>query len=685
MLLKLSLKNIKKSLKDYAIYFFTLIVGVSIFYVFNAIESQAIMMNVTSNTLEIIKLMTSMLSAVSVFVSFVLGFLIIFASSFLMKRRNKEFALYLILGMGKRKVSSILFIETLMVGLLSLGAGLILGVCLSQLMSILVANMFEADMTRFAFVFSGSACMKTIIYFGIMYLFVIAFNTISIGRCKLIDLLLAERKTEQIKLKNPWICLIIFLISATVLGFAYYLVTARFYELTDDKIILPIALGMVSTFFIFWSLSGLLLKIASSIKSLYYRGLNSFVLRQTASKVNTTVFSMTVICLMLFVTICVLSSALCIKNSMSANLNELAPADMELKKRMNLDESWLEKGYNQSQIENSNYTILELFEKIDFDLSSYLKNSVSILTYKDKDLTLGATLGSKFDSFSKQYLFLNYDTPEIIIKISDYNRAAEFYGNETYSLKENEYIVIADFDSMVQIRNAALSAGEKITVFGHELSPKYGECQDGILDMSSSHINTGIILVADGLPTDDAVAYNYLIANYTGNTRQEKQKIDDMLASLDENPLAETYLFPSRTTKLKISENSIGLSAMITFIGLYLGIIFLISSAAILALKELSESADNALRYHVLRKLGADEKTLNHALFSQIGIFFGFPLLLAIIHSVFGIKFSSFILETFGNEELLPSIIMTAIILVVIYGGYFLITYLCSKNIIRER
>ena len=87
----------------------------------------------------------------------------------------------------------------------------------------------------------------------------------------------------------------------------------------------------------------------------------------------------------------------------------------------------------------------------------------------------------------------------------------------------------------------------------------------------------------------------------------------------------------------------------------------------------------------MIRKLGADEKLINKALFRQIAIFFALPLLLALIHSIFGIMFAMQILEVFGNEELLPSIIITAIILVIIYGGYFLITYYSSKNIIKER
>ena len=170
MLLKLSLRNIKRSFKDYTIYFMTLILGVAIFYLFNSIESQTVMLNVSSSTREIIGMMVNILSGVSVLVSFILGFLIVYASRFLMKRRNKEFGIYMTLGMGKRQISSILLCETFFIGIISLAVGLVIGVALSQLMSIFVASMFEADMTRFAFVFSSSAMLKTILYFGVIYI-----------------------------------------------------------------------------------------------------------------------------------------------------------------------------------------------------------------------------------------------------------------------------------------------------------------------------------------------------------------------------------------------------------------------------------------------------------------------------------------------------------------------------------
>ena len=157
MFFSLSLKNMRKSFKDYAIYFLTLILGVAIFYIFNSLDSQQAMSVLGSSTYEIIEFMIQMLGGVSVFVSFILGFLIVYANNFLIKRRKKEFGVYMTLGMGKMQISRILLGETFLIGLLSLAVGLLIGIFGSQFMSLLVVKMFNGVMDGYQFVFSGAA------------------------------------------------------------------------------------------------------------------------------------------------------------------------------------------------------------------------------------------------------------------------------------------------------------------------------------------------------------------------------------------------------------------------------------------------------------------------------------------------------------------------------------------------
>ena len=684
MLFKISLKNIRKSFKDYTVYFFTLILGVAIFYVFNAIDSQSVMLDVRANVMDIIKLMNDMLSGVSVFVSCILGFLIIYASRFLIKRRNKEFGIYLTLGMSKRKISAILFFETLLIGIVSLVAGLVIGTILSQFMSVLVANMFDADMTKLKFVFSMKACVKTLIYFAIMYVLVMIFNTFSISRCKLIDLLNAGKKTEKVTMKNPVICTIVFVIGVGILSYAYWMVTRGVESINIvDKIGVPIALGCVATFLIFWSVSGFMIRIFTSIKSVYYKGVNSFVLRQFCSKINTTVFSTTVICIMLFITISVLSAALSMKDSLSKDLDSMCPVDVQLAK---YSYDAMSEAYATSQdmnekdremLEDSKLSIIETLNNSGFDAQKYFKDVAEYNIY-NTGLTVKDTLG---DINTDDYQFMA-DTIMPVMTIGDYNSVARLYGNSTYELNDDEYIIVADYKNMVMIRNQALKKGITLSVNGKEYKPRYNECKDGFVQIGVQNMNDGILVVPDNAVKPQQVRNMGLSADYRADTKEERYSIETQLDNLMKN-ISFKKSFISWNSRIELAESSVGLGALVTFIALYLGIIFLISSAAILALRELSDSADNKERYGMLRKLGVDERMIDMALFKQIGIFFAFPLILALIHSVFGIKFINIILATMGMSSMAASIGLTLAFVAVIYGGYFLITYLCSRSIIR--
>lgn len=679
MLCKLSLKNIRKSIKDYAIYFFTLILGVAIFYVFNAIDSQTAMLAISSRTYEIIKLLTSVLSAVSVFVSMILAFLVIYASRFLMKRRNKEFAIYLTLGMSKRKISLILFLETLFIGIISLTVGLGVGVILSQLMSIFVANMFEADLNKFTFVFSQSAFLKTLLYFGIMYLIVMIFNTINISKCRLIDLLHGNKKSETVKLKNPVVCTVVFLVASILLGYAYYNVTDGIDRITDyGQLFIPIFLGILSTFLIFWSLSGLMLRLVQKNKKFYYKKLNSFTIRQISSKINTTVFSMTVICLMLFITICVLSSSLTMKNSLNKFLADYVPRDIEIRKRYDPDQKlW---GYTDLQVTNSRLSIEESLTELDFDYQKYLKDIVDFSLYTNENVTLKTSIGDYYNISIKSYPFLRYDDEIMLMKNSDYNKLATSFNLEKINLKSDEYVVVGNYKLMITIKNEGLKRHTKITIDGNDYSPKYEKAVHGFYQMTSNEAEIGFIVLPDKALENSKKVENYLVADYNDDPEKIEKIVTDLLTK---GAYANHIL--TIDTKLNIKDSSVGLGAVVTFIGLYLGIVFLISCAAILALKELSESSDNKDRFQILRRIGVDEKDLNKALFRQITIFFLFPLALAIIHSIFGIRFCNIILEDTGITFDVPAVITTALIIILIYGGYLLVTYMCSKNIIKEK
>lgn len=263
--------------------------------------------------------------------------------------------------------------------------------------------------------------------------------------------------------------------------------------------------------------------------------------------------------------------------------------------------------------------------------------------------------------------------------------------------------MIADFRPVLELRNQAMKEGKKITVAGKTLSPNSDQCIVGGIELQISTLNDGIIIVPDDINLAAAAdsRREVLLANFKSDVDPEAAErilygINNRFFN-DSDPDEEGAIYNNDDdiergiyyfdveSRQSLIDNNVGTSALVTFVGLYLGIIFLISSAAVLALKELSESSDNRAKYTVLRKIGASEKMLNHALFWQIFIFFLFPLLIAILHATFGLQFCDIILISLGGVDIASALPAVAAILGAIYGGYFLITYLCSKNIIRDQ
>ncbi len=567
----------------------------------------------------------------------------------------------------------------------------------SQFMSILVAKLFEADMSKFTFVFSKEACIKTCVYFTVIYVAVMIFNTMTVSRYKLINSLNATKKNEKVNIRNPFLAILVFLLGSIVLGFAYWKVTGNANSIrTFEMLLPPILMGIFGTVIIFWSLSGFIITVIQKMKNIYLKNTNMFILRQVNNKVNTMVASMSVICLMLFMTISILSTSLALRNTMQRELIEMTPVDLNLYKTANLPESYMKYGVehkiaNEKQREDSKHPIQETLINNGLDMN-VLRDITEIEIYTDSNLTWKIFFGDKYPEIKELYPGLQYNKEEEIVKISDYNKIARLYGIKEYALNQDEYIVLCDFDSQTEIRNKVLAKGNyPLRIAGKEYKSKYNECQEGFITMSTSHTNTGIILVPDSCPLTEEMKEMYLLsANYNAKTEEEKQKIEkiftgdssssNLIKSLNDNGI-EIDGF----TKISLMEASIGIATIATFIAIYLGIIFLIASSAILALKQLTDSSDNKQRYTILRKIGCDEKMINKSLFRQIGIFFCMPLILAIIHSIFGIQFAIKILSGLASkDDLVPSIIGTVVVIEVIYGAYFMATYFGSKNIIKE-
>lgn len=664
---KIAINNVKKRFKDYTIYFLTIAFAVCIFYSFNSIESQKALLDMNKNQAEYMSLVTTLISYVSVFVSFILGGLILYANNFLIKKRKKELGIYMTLGMSKRKISKILLSETLIVGVLSLIAGLLLGLVVSQGLSLFTAKLFYVGMTEFKFIISSSAILKTVLYFALIFGVLMIFNTRIIAKYKLIDMLTAARKSEDIKIKNPIISSIIFISGIIILGTAYYLVTKS--GLNPDKLgfKLSIVFGIIGTAVFFYGIAGFLLGVIQRSKNIYLKKLNIFVTRQISSKVNTNFVSMTVISLMLFITIVLLSTGLSFKSALEKGI--VVPFDASVK--LFTDE------------ENKYKSMEDVFKAINYDFNG--KEPIFINGYIIDGIDANMILKDYAVGEFKKSLDNGKHRWEYIdaIKISDYNKIRSLYGEEPLSINDNEILVTSNFTEAKDSVKNFIKNSPQVSIAGKEYKVANKEYLNEAVYNSELADNVLTIIVPDDFK-DMTLNAAYMNMNYKNpNDPDEEEDMNSLFDSF--RRYDEIYDLPMiRATKSQIYEASKGLTTMILYIGLYLGVVFLISSAAVLALQQLSEASDSSDRYKALKKIGATEKMINKTIFTQTAIYFAMPLILAIVSSIVGISVVNKFIALYGKPNIGPTALLTLGILVIVYGGYFYVTYAGYKSIVKN-
>lgn len=676
MYFKIALNNVRKSFKDYSIYFLTLTLGVCIFYAFNSIGDQKAFLELGKRQAEYIKVLQGLISGISVFISCVLGGLILYANNFLVKKRKKELGIYMTLGMGKNKISKILTYETALVGIISLVVGLGVGIIVSQGISAFASKLFEVSLSNYKFLLSTDAILKTVLYFGIIFILVMIFNTFVISKYKLIDMLTAAKKNEDIKIKNPILTAIIFFISLGLLGVAYKLVIKVGLNPTDRMFLVSIVLGILGTLLLFFSLAGFVLYVLQRNKNVYLKGLNIFVLRQMNSKINTNFLSMTVICLMLFLTISTLATGLSFKNALEKGLENTTPFDASATYYIDED----------SKIKTAEESIKELGFKFNPE-----DKIVSYNEYKLEKTNLESLLNKNAEGKNIKDIVeaMTYKGTNAI-SISSYNDIRALSGEKSVSLANNEVLISSNLGEVENTLKNILKNNEKVEIDGKEYKIANnaligeGKVIKEAFESTGMTNNFFTLIVPDNIVSNLKPIANKININFPKNSNEE-ERVQKLFNEYRDGVVdSSKYGFVNGYTKARIYEDNNGMTNIVLFIGIYLGVIFLISSTAVLALQQLSEASDSIDRYKSLRRIGVSQKMINKSIFTQVSIYFGLPLVVALVHSVVAIKVVNGFLTMFNRPDIGVSSLVTALIMVIVYGGYFYATYTGYKSTVKN-
>ena len=661
---KLIIKNVRKNIRDYLIYFLTLMISVSVFYAFNSISDQPAFSEMGMTKTLLYDQLGILLSTLTVLIAVVLAFLIIYANLFLLKRRKKELGIYMVLGMKKGRISRIFAGETFCVGVIALVAGLCLGIALSQGISLVALKLFAIELSKFRLVFSVGAFQKTASCFAVIFLLVMTFNVWSVSSVQLIDLLTAGRKNETSQNRSCLLPVLLFLVSlACILSSGVMFYRNGILPSRENRSFQVAGILLAAgTFLFFYSLSTVLVQVLRANSNVYLRGLNTFLVRQIGSKIRTNYFIMTIVCGLLTVTICAVSVGVSTALAMNELSGSATPYDLNVLSNVSMD---------------GDSSILEYLASKDADLSGYAENMEQISIYE-----ADFTYGSLFEGQNVELWPIDEgisDSGVSVLAVSDFNRALKMQGKEPVALTENQYLLNCNYKGTFQYVEKALESHAVFVLAGIPLQRASDTVLEETYFMTSVGNNDrGTLIVPDAVAHSLTKDVNVLLVQYRPDADS-----DAVLQKMIPIGLDDTHGC-RYAEKNMMYDMFYGLNALVSFLCCYVGLIFLLICAALLALKQLTETTDNIYRYGLLQKLGAKKEQINRTLLSQTAIFFAAPLAVAGIFSAVLMGKAMEIVEEFMNIHISTNMVFTVVLFLVVYGGYFLATYLSCKRMVVE-
>lgn len=726
MLFKLAWGNVRRAGRDYLVYLLTLTLAVTVFYAFNTISVQVDIAGVGAQNPGMGETLGGIISGLTVFLAFVMGFLMVYANNFIMKRRKKEFGLYQVLGMSRGQVARVMTLETVFVSLAALVLGVALGLVLSQLMVFFTASLFKTQISNFRFFVSPSALFMTVGCLVAIFLVTLVFNLRVVARARVIDLMSAGRQNETIKARNPWVSAAIFVLglAAIIVAYVRLLHDGLPYDGQPEAMqafLITTLIVVVGTILFFFGLSGFLLKALQGARGLYWRGLNMVTMRQLAAKVNTVSFSMAIIAMILFLAITSVTTGMSLASVMNSTVERGTPVDyttsvmyysQAIADEWNADPtiSGGEGGVTFAaptepvdlMAMSANQTLnADTPDAQPFDLApiagSYVQvdaydstprgASKPLVTLKDLcdavDMPLPAgTESSDVDSLGLQ-----------VISASNYNDYLAFRGMETLDMPADGYTLLSDMGETVnRVYDAVLKQGVELDLGGFKLHPVQDHVNSdaSVFFNSMMGMNSGTLVVPDAvLAALDLPPYtSYLLVNYAAGANDPES--DAYIAAPRRyNDVTDAAgnivgVWGVEATRSTTYESVNSMNGLISYLAIYIGFVLVVACAAILTIQQLSGVSDAGKNYRILSELGTSTRQISHSVLSQQTIFFIFPVVVGIAHSVVALSVIVDLIELFGGLTIAGMVSFTALIFLIAYGGYFCVTYLMSKGIVRD-
>lgn len=676
MLAKLAFGNMRKLLHDYAVYFLTLVLGVAVFYAFNTMSVQGDFLR--GDVGETLSQVGQILDGLTVFLAVILGFLMVYANNFLMRRRKKELGLYQVLGMRTGQVNVVLALETLLVAAVSFGVGIALGVLVSQVLLFVTARMFATTVQHFSFFFSTDAFMLTLACFGVIFVVMVLFNWITLRRVRLIDLMSSARQNEKQFVRRLPLSIVLTAAGLVLMGVAYWRLIRDGFPMDNSMqggFIITTIMVAVGTFVFFYGLAGTLTALLTHMRGFYWRDLHMFTTRQIASRVNTTALSMGVIALILFLAMTAMTTGMSICNTLNAMVEKGTPYSASI--------SVLPTDPVADPID------LEAeVAKVGIDLSAVGSHATVRIAVIPSELEGATSTFQRISELTGETIPKGFEHAMVgeVVSLSDYNAARALLGMEPVSLADGQYLLLCNMDQVEPFVNGGLEKGFSVTVGDVTLTPARATVIDdasAVLQDNGLGANPGTFVVADDLAASLPTYQQVIDVMYAGPTEEGDAALKGLEERLSDS-LGERSALTTVDTVTSVLADGTTTTGLISYMAIYIGFVLVIACAAILAIQQLSNASDSAGSYRTLSELGCSERLIFGSLRAQVAIAFALPLAVGLAHSLCAISVLNELVSAFGYSDALDGMTLGLVLFALVYGGYLALTYRMAHGIVRS-
>lgn len=678
MYAQLAKTNVRKSIKDYLIYFITIAICVSLFYAITSLSSSDYeLITEESYNFRALKII---LQYSTYLITAILILLIAYVNKYMIGRRKREFATYVLLGAEQISVSLMFFIETIVVGFLAIITGILVGTLFSQAITAIVLISAKQEVV-FSIKLYADTVVITFIFFISMFCIIGLYNVIVLRKIKLIDMINAHKQVEfQFKRSNKvYIAIFVVSIIMYIISGSY---TVKLINSEIDysvKSLMYIGISLITfiigTYALFYSIAYIMIYIKNKCINFKYEGTNLFLIGAIVSKVKTAPILMATISITFLGAMISFIMTLVMSQWSMGYLDMRVPYDIEIR-----------NNYSTNFLAQSNIDDIKVIPKLDYsEIVEWLNNN-----------------GKDIESYCQveKYIISHDDNIKstLAIKLSDFNKLRTMLGYDEIKLNDKEFTTQWHNAVSDEVINNYVGKNSKLNING----VTYNISQDSSYKESIGegfYFNSDNIII---LPDEVCDNLDFIETNFVANI-ENKMKYEEanefrqnyiynwfrsnnsefVTKYSDENDI--TYrVIDIRIKSLEIN-NILTTTLAMRILGVYLGIVLLMISLTILSLSQLTDSIEHKDRFNVLRKLGVEENQINRIILKQISIYFIVPIVIAMIGDAIFIYnyyliYNDIITVFVGNIEFILSIIFGVALMIVIYICYFIGTYYTFKR-----